>query len=349
MTGTVLHALGSARPGGAEQFFDRLLPALANRDVPQIAAVRRHRERVARLTAAGIPTTGLPFANVRDPVTRHLIARLARRHDVRLYLGWMSRAAALAPTFGDEVVVAARLGGYYKLKYFGRCRVMVANTRGLADYIVAGGWPARDVWTLPNFVTPVHAAPVPREALGVRPDQPLVLALGRLHRDKGFDTLIDAMTELPRDTVCLIGGIGPERARLEAQVRASGLTGRVRFLGWRRDVPALMAAADVFVCSSRLEPLGNIVIEAWAERVPVVAVASPGPREIVEDRKTGLLTPLEDPAALARAIAHVLASPALAGDLVEAGYERVVADFSEARVSDAYLDFFERVIPACAA
>ena len=97
---------------------------------------------------------------------------------------------------------------------------------------------------------------------------------------------------------------------------ALGIAERVRFLGWRDDVPALLAAADILVCPSRHEPLGNVVIEAWAAGVPVVATASDGPAGLIDDGESGLLVPLPGrpgggAAGLAAAIERLCRDPAL--------------------------------------
>src|SRR3546814_11074829 len=91
-----------------------------------------------------------------------------------------------------------------------------------------------------------------------------------------------------------LAGEGPRRRALMQQAARLGLGDRVRFLGWRDDVAALLRAADVFLCPSRHEPPGNVVIEAWAHGTPVVAAASQGPRPLIEDGTTGLLVALDD-------------------------------------------------------
>jgi glycosyltransferase involved in cell wall biosynthesis len=106
-------------------------------------------------------------------------------------------------------------------------------------------------------------------------------------------------------------------------------------------VPALLAAADVLVCPSRHEPLGNVVIEAWAHAVPVVAAAAAGPAHLIDDGKTGLLVPKEDAAALAEAIDR--AQGQCAADLVAAGHAAFEADYTEEAVVDRYLAFFDMV------
>jgi glycosyltransferase involved in cell wall biosynthesis len=155
--------------------------------------------------------------------------------------------------------------------------------------------------------------------------------MGRLHDSKAHDVSLQALTELP-DAYLWIAGVGPLEAKLKAMATALGVAGRVRFLGWRNDPSALYRAADVCVFPSRYEPLGNVVIQAWAHGLPVVAAASQGPRALIEDGRDGLLIPVDDPGALAEGVRSVLAKPKLAAGFTARGLGRVAAEFSEAAV-----------------
>ena len=169
-----------------------------------------------------------------------------------------------------------------------------------------------------------------------------MLALGRLHPNQGFDTLLAALVEVPAAYLWLAGE-GELRDTLARQARLLGLESRLRFLGWRDDTAALLAAADLLVCPSRREPLGNVVIEAWAAGVPVVATASEGPLALLADDETGLLVPIDDAHALAVAIRAVLEDRALAARLAAAGRAAYEAGYSETRVVALYRDFLEQV------
>ena len=118
---------------------------------------------------------------------------------------------------------------------------------------------------------------------------------------------------------------------------------RTHLLGWRRDIGALLAAADLFICSSRHEPLGNIVLEAWSAARPVVAVAAQGPSELIRDGETGLLVPPEAPEALAIAIAGLLADAPRAAALAAAGRAEFAARFAEAPVVSAWREFLHKL------
>lgn len=141
---------------------------------------------------------------------------------------------------------------------------------------------------------------------------PVLLAAGRLAEQKGFDTLIEAFARAreTRPLKLIILGEGKLRDPLEAQVRALGLCQDVALPGFVDNPYAYMAAADLFVLSSRFEGSPNVVLEALACGCPVVATDCPtGPREILADTECGHLTPVDDACALSRAILSALDSP----------------------------------------
>jgi glycosyltransferase involved in cell wall biosynthesis len=116
----------------------------------------------------------------------------------------------------------------------------------------------------------------------------------------------------------------------------------VRFLGWRNDPSALYRAADVCVFPSRFEPLGNVVIQAWAHGLPVAAAASQGPSALIRDSEDGLLVPVDDPEALAVAVRRLLDDPMLRIRLAQNGLARVEADFSQGAVVAQWRELFAR-------
>jgi glycosyltransferase involved in cell wall biosynthesis len=335
----LLQAMGGARHGGAEAFFLRLAAALQRAGQEQRVLVR-HADHAARLREAGVAAQRLPFGGALDLWTRWGFARAIRGYRPRLVLTWMSRATRLCPR-GDFVHVA-RLGGYYDLKHYRSCDHLIGNTRDLVASFIGQGWPAERAHYLPNFVDAAPATPVARAALGTPPGVPLALALGRLHRNKGFDVLLQALALAPGLHLWLAGE-GPERAALERQAQALGLGPRLKLLGWRDDAPALLAAADFLVCPSRHEPLGNVVIEAWAAGRPVVTAASQGPAALVADDANGLLVPREDAAALAGAMTRLAEDAGLRARLADGGAAAYRAEFTEAAVVARYQAFFAKV------
>jgi glycosyltransferase involved in cell wall biosynthesis len=336
----VMQVMAGAAHGGAEAFFTRLAPALDRAGVAQRLVIRRHAERAALLRAAGLTPLEFAFGGPLDIVTGHRLNRAIKRFQPEIVLSWMNRATQFCPI--GRHILAARLGGYYKLAPYRRCDHLIGNTRDIRDYLVDAGWPRGKVWHLPNFVDAATAAPVARASLDTPDDAPLLLALGRLHENKAFDVLIDAVAQT-RGTYLWLAGAGPLRAPLQAQAARLGILERVRFLGWRADTAALLAACDALICSSRHEPLGNVVLEAWAHGRPVIATRAQGPAALIEDGVSGILTPLDDADALAAAIRRVTGSPDLGGTLVSGGRNAYEADFTEEIVVSRYLEFFASV------
>jgi glycosyltransferase involved in cell wall biosynthesis len=164
---------------------------------------------------------------------------------------------------------------------------------------------------------------------------PVALAVGRLTRQKGFDTLIRAFAEVRRrrDARLLILGEGPERGRLDTLVADLSLARDVQLAGWVDNVYAYLARADAFVLSSRWEGLPTVLIEALFCGVPVVATDCPsGPREILDNGRLGRLVPVGDATALAAALDDVYD-----GKVARAAPESW-RRFDERVVVDRYLD-----------
>jgi len=332
--------MAGARHGGAEGFFERLTSALAGTGAEQTAVIREDRERASRLRAASVDPVELPFGGFFDFRTKPALRRLIADRHPDVVLSWMNRATKLTPR--GSFVHCARLGGYYDLKYYRNCHHLIGNTQDIVDYLVKQGWPRERAHYLPNFVEERMADPVDRAAFDTPADAPLAVALGRLHTNKAFDTLLEAVALAP-GVHLWIAGEGPEEAALKARAAQPDLAGRVRFLGWRDDVPALLAAADMLVCSSRHEPLGNVVLEGWAQGVPVIATASQGPGATIVDGMSGVLTPVDDAEALGAAIDALAGNAARREVLAEGGREALRRSFGREAVVKQYLDFFERI------
>ena len=285
----VMQAMAGADVGGAEAFFVRLVLALHRAGLEQRVVIRRNRRRAATLVEGGMAPVELRFGGRLDLATRLAIRCQIERFRPDIVLTWMNRASGFCPP--GRFVHVGRLGGYYDLKYYARCGHLIANTQDIVSYARNAGWPAERVHYLPNFVSAERAPPASRSELYTPAGAPLLLALGRLHENKGLDVAIRALPLVP-DAYLWIAGEGPLRGALEALAEKVAVKPRVRFLGWREDVPALLTASDILVCPSRQEPLGNVVLEAWAQERPVVAADSRGPVALIDHLKTGILVPV---------------------------------------------------------
>ena len=338
----VLQVMASGLHGGAELFFEDLLPALSRGGLTQAAVIRRYPTRAAVLARSGIDATMLRFGGPLDVVSPWKLRNIARTWRPDIVLGWMNRACANLPRGGWANV--GRLGGYYDLKYYRRCTHLICNTRDIADYVVRAGRDAATVHTIPNFCNVAAEPAVVRADLDTPEGVPVVLVLARLQPAKAIDIAIRALALVP-DAILWIAGDGPLETALRHCAVEAGVGARVRFLGWRTDRSALLKAADVCLVPSRFEPFGNVVVNAWAHGIPLVATSSAGPGSLIRDGEDGLLVPVDDVPAVAGAIRDVLADPGRAARLVAGGQARVAAEFSETAVVKRYLEVFRAIGP----
>jgi glycosyltransferase involved in cell wall biosynthesis len=318
----LLHLMGSSGDGGAETYFLSLVGALRREGVTQAVALRPHAARERALAEIGIPTKVLPFTRF-DLTTRPRVAAYARRMGAKTLLAWMSRAASRMPNGPWKRV--GRLGGYYDLRFFGGCDLLVANTTDIRDYILRRGWAPNRVVHIANFAEADGHRALPRSVCSTPENVPLLLSMGRLHREKGHDVTLHALTQLP-DAWLWLAGSGPEEGALKLLARSLGVADRVRFLGWREDAGALYRAADLCVFPSRAEPLGNVVMQAWVYGSPIIASRAIGPAHLIRDGEDGLLVPVGDSYALASGIRRLLDDAALRGRMREAGFLRATAE-----------------------
>jgi glycosyltransferase involved in cell wall biosynthesis len=206
--------------------------------------------------------------------------------------------------------------------------------------------PAERIVVIPNGVE------VESYATGVDPElrarfsdgerRRVVLALSRLDPRKGLGVLLRAMAELP-DMRLVVAGEGFERDQLGLLAHQLDIEDRVDLLGYREDVPRLLACCDVFVQPSLNEAFGLGALEAMCASRPVIASDVGGTPELVTHGVTGTLVPAGDSAALAAAIRHVLADQGPTATMVQAA-RRLADSYSLQRMTDAVTDLYEELL-----
>jgi glycosyltransferase involved in cell wall biosynthesis len=204
--------------------------------------------------------------------------------------------------------------------------------------------PPAKIVVIPNAArTDAMASPVPRTELARADAGPVVLTVARLDGQKGITHLLDAAAAVPNASFA-IAGDGPNRTALEAHAASLGVGDRVRFLGHRHDVPALLAAADLFVLPSLYEGLPLAVLEAMAAGVPVIATAIGGTDEVVRDGETGTLVPPASSEALAAAITRTLADREHASRLALAARSLVAREYSVASMVRSVSHLYDELL-----
>jgi glycosyltransferase involved in cell wall biosynthesis len=301
--------------------------------------------------AVEVPTTGARSAPAAIRRLRPLVRQAEVVHAHGLTAGWLAWAAGagnklvvtvhnlvLDEAAGPSAGVLRRLEGWLP----GRAReTIVISTPMRERFDPSGANPHL------HLIPPVAPTPVVtrsrddvRRELAVPDGVPLLVLVGRLHPQKDIPTLLDAVARLSRPLHVAIVGDGPLRTELARRITTDGLADRVELVGEKPDSANYLAAADVAVMCSIWEGFGLVVAEAlWLGR-PLVATDVGPVSTMVVDGRTGLLVPPSDPAALAAGIDAVLADPAHAAKLGQAGAKLVAPHFDTgaliARVEDVY-------------
>jgi len=204
------------------------------------------------------------------------------------------------------------------------------------EYLVREGVPGERIVVVPTGIDVGRFAEdrAPgnlREELGLPPDVLLVGSVSVLRGKKGHRSLLEAAPSILAafpGTVFVIAGTGPQEKNLRKAIDGMGLSGSVRMLGHREDVPNVLLSLDLFVLPTEEEALGTAFVEAMAAERAVVGCRVGGVPEVVEEGRTGVLVPPRDPAALGDAIRSLLADPELRSRMGAAGRQAVMTRYS---------------------
>lgn len=285
--------------------------------------------------------------NLAAPFT---IARIARQFGADVVHTHLS-SASLWGGLAGRLAGIPTLGHVHALNtwFYYRFSTMAATcSGGVKQYVVAQGADPAKVRVVYNGIPAnrldgVLSSAEARQMLGLAPDQPVVACVAHLSPKKGQIFLLQAVALL-RDRfpglVCLLAGEGEMAEQLQQQAAALGIAGRVRLLGFRRDVMSVMQAADIVVLPSiAKEGLGLVLVEAALLEKPTIGSNAPGIDEAVEDGVTGLLVAPGDATALAERLALLLGDAVLRCQMGQAGRERALQMFTQ----EAMVDQFEAI------
>jgi glycosyltransferase involved in cell wall biosynthesis len=244
---------------------------------------------------------------------------------------------------GDLLSPAQSQAQLFAFRY---CDAVVCNSRAAADRLVQAGLPAEKIRVIGNVLLPeAFATTVP-----ALPRQPGLLRVGMIARmnagyknHRGFLQAAARLLDWLPDTEFVLVGDGPLRPELETEAESLGITHRVRFLGDRRDVAAVLASLDVAVVPSDSEGLSNVILESFAAGVPVVATRVGGNPELVSEER-GILVPAKDDSALANAMHRMLKDPSYRTDAGSNARRFAVGQFSAARIAGKYQELYAEVL-----
>jgi glycosyltransferase involved in cell wall biosynthesis len=324
----ILFVLTGLAYGGAETQLVRLATRLKSRGWEvSVVSLMPPKAYVEDLEAAGIPVFSL---NIRrklpDPRPVLRLARIIRKWQPDVVHSHMVHANLLARIVRFLAPIPVLICSARNIDEGGRFREVLyrltdplcdlttqVSQAGLERYVRVGAVPRHKIRYIPNGVDTERFKPNLEDRLKFRKelgvDGFVWLAVGRFDPQKDYPSMLQAFAHVVHkhsNTILLIAGDGPLRKTMENLARELGIEKRTKFLGIRRDIPQLMNAADAYVMSSSWEGMPNVLLEASATGLPIVATDVGGNREIVLDGVTGFLVPPRNPEALARAMLRIM-------------------------------------------
>jgi glycosyltransferase involved in cell wall biosynthesis len=350
--------------GGAERSLVQIVKRLdRNRWEPFVFCLSGPGELVGALRDAGVMVACLG-ANKRQHVG--VVWRLARRLKklrpaiVQTFLyhanitGRLAAKAAGVPHIVSGIRVAEKRSQFRLWLDHATCWMVdrhVCVSRDVAAFSAdTGRLPADKISVIPNGVDAAELASASRAdltPLGIPTGARTLLFVGRLDPQKGPFLLLMSVKDLlpiyPELHVLFVGD-GPLREELRAWVQRAGLESRIHFAGRRNDVPSLLRAADLFVLPSAWEGLPNVLLEAMAAGVPVIATAVEGVSDLLVDHETGLMVPPNSPRDLAGAITVLLASPLQSRKMAESAQHVAAERFKWKEIVAQYEHLYEGLL-----
>jgi len=361
--GFVVHSMHVA---GVETLVSETISELAHRIQPTVICLDSIGELGHKLRRSGVDVVCLdrrPGLDLRAPKR---IAEIVREHGIRVlhahqYTPFFYSALARLLPGGPFRIIFTEHGRHYpdtvSTKRRTLNRVLFSH---LADEINAcsrfsahalaevDGFKGRKIQLIPNGIRVRDYGPTgdragQRKRMGLDPDRIYVGCIARFHSVKDHTTLIDAFSRVAdsrQDTELLLVGDGPLRSALESKVQHLQLTGKVRFMGVRSDVPELLRCLDVFALTSLSEAASLTVLEAMATAIPVVTTTVGGNPEMIQNGVDGLLVPRKDPSAAANAILHLLDHPEDAKSMGLTARKKVLQNYTMSTTIEAYHDLY---------
>lgn len=296
--------------------------------------------------------------SLRSFLKQRKIALLHQNNSVTRHHDWM-----LAALMAGVPYVAHERGINPSYSWLDRrlsraAALVVPMSCAIMDHMVARGVPGDNIRVLYDGLDPdrVKAARTPealRAEYGVRPDQQVIGIVGNVREWKGQETVVRALIDVLKvrpDTVCFFVGAASAhdaeyQSRLNKMIADAGIEANVRFTGYQPDPASFVNMMSVVIHASiQPEPFGMVVLEAMAQRKPIIGSRAGGVVEMVVDGHTGYTFPPGDSRELATRLIELLRDPARAREMGEAGYQRLIASFTIRQYMDGIHEVYRSVL-----
>lgn len=249
------------------------------------------------------------------------IRRLVKEEQPKCIITHGNRAATLFRKAKTGVPIIAVCHNY-KYKALIGCDAIIAITCDLKNYLIKAGQESSTIYIVPNMI---HISEQDYYSAPTMHNPPIIGAIGRFVKKKGFDVFIKALHELKSRGLsfnAVIAGDGVERNYLQRLANNLGLQKELQFIGWVEDKEQFFNDIDIFCLPSNHEPFGLVLLEAMKYCKPVITTNTEGPSEII-DESSALITPVGDYKLMASAIERLLSEQELIKNLSVTAFKKV--------------------------
>ena len=336
----IVNVMSGSNYGGAENFFERFSIALNKEsNILQKVIIRKNKRRYNLLKKNGLDIEELSFKGKWDLLTKKNLKKRCEIFQPDIILTWMNRASHLISDLDKSIIKIGRLGGYYNIKNYIYCDYLIANTEDIKDFIISKGWDPKKVFCLNNFVSN-DLEYIKQKKKSV--NEKILLGLGRFHENKAFETIINALPKL-KDFKLILVGTGKLKKYYQLESERLGVSRKVKIINWVEDVSKYYLSADYLICPSRIEPLGNIIIEAWSYKLPVVASNIMGPKRLIKHKINGMKFEVEDVDGLISCLNEINSNKTLRNKIIKNAYNDYQKKFSKNVVIKKFKEILKRL------
>lgn len=356
------NAVKTSKWGGGEKWMIQAAKNMENRDYSCSFLCRKNSLFRQRIEEAGLRSFPIPFSNSFDIASVFQIYRIIKKNRINIVVcatnldlkltGLASRLAGI-PIVSRQGLAMFSDKFKYKILVTYFTDTVVTNTCSIKKQYENYHWfPKNHIQVIYNGVE-THPPLVSEEVVSrlrqqylIQPDEKIILGSGRLTHQKGFSYLIEAAqlaAASGQKWKFLILGEGEQRPLLEKQINEYGLS-NVLLTGYQKEVSAYYQMADIFVLSSLSEGTPNVVLEAMAHRLPVIATDVNGVSEIIEHNKNGFLITPRNGLDIYKKIEQLLSSPERLHSFKEAGFETVSNKFSWEKFTEEFSNYLNHTL-----
>ncbi len=340
----ILHIMADEPHSEIERFFGLLVTSLHDSKIRHLLVASRS-QNLEAYSHYDIDILTLPYGRLFDLWASYTFKRAIKRFEPDIVLSWTRQSTSWYSRIKSKGMAAVHCAWASMdksvLPYRG-CDYIISGSKPIIESFSQAGWPLEKLRYLPIFIDDISAEPIPRSQFSTPKDAPLLLAVGPLCEEQGFDILIRAAADLPHAYVWIIGE-GPLHKTLEDLAIEVGVRPRVRFLGKIEERAPYFKAADILVCPFRAEYLNSAIFEAWAQKTPVIAATSDGPGSLIKHDKTGVLFKTDDCRDLTQTLKRFFLNPGLRRDLTEQGRKIYEKSYSPPNGVARFSSFFKEI------